>query len=264
MNFRAFLAILAAVFYFICSLPLMLIVWAAGKISPSLSDRLSYPIICWGFRMVNRMTGCPITVIGKENIPKDQAVLFAANHRSIFDVIMGATVLPRPFTIIAKKEMEHIPLLSFWMRRIHILFLDRKDIRAGVQMVADAADYLKKGYHVLIFPEGTRGKIEGTLQEFKGGSFKIAIRAGAPVVPMTIIGTGDMLEDHMLKVKKRPITIVFGKPIATKGMPIPERKNLHIRVQHEIADTYQHYAPESWKGIIGEDYMPEHSMEGKC
>lgn len=250
MNFRAFCAILAAVFYFICSLPLMLIVWIAGRISPKASDRLSYPIICWGFRMVNAMTGCPITVIGREKVPTDRPVLFAANHRSIFDVIMGATVLPRPFSIVAKKEMEHIPLLGFWMRRIHVLFLDRSDIKAGVQMVADAAELLKKGYHVLIFPEGTRGHVEGTLQEFKGGSFKIAIRAGAPVVPVTIIGTGDVLEDHMLKLKKRPVTIIFGDPIETKGMPIPERKNLHTRVQKVIAETYRKYSPETWKGIL--------------
>lgn len=253
MTFRTVLAILAAVFYFICSLPLMPIVWIAGKFSTKASDRLSYPVICWGFRMVTAMTGCPVTVIGKENIPDDRPVLFAANHRSIFDVIIGATVLPRPYSIIAKKELEKIPLLSFWMKRIHCLFLDRTNLRAGVQMVADAADYLKSGYHVLIFPEGTRGHVEGTLQEFKGGSFKIAIRAGAPVVPMTIMGTGEILEDHMLKVKRTPITIAFGKPIETKGMPIPERKNLHTRVQKEIAETYRKYSPETWKGIILED-----------
>lgn len=253
MTIRTVLAILAAAFYFICSLPLMLIVWVVGKFSVKASDRLSYPIICWGFRMVTAMTGCPVTVIGKENIPAGRPVLFAANHRSIFDVIIGATKLPRPFSIIAKKEMEHIPLLSFWMRRIHVLFLDRTDIKAGVQMVSDATELLKKGYHVLIFPEGTRGHQEGTLQEFKGGSFKIAIRAGAPVVPMTIIGTGDVLEDHILKVKKRPVTIVFGKPIETSELKIPERKTLHTRVQKEIARTYRQYSPETWKGIIGED-----------
>lgn len=250
MTIRTVWAVLAAVFFFVCSLPVMLIVWIAGKFAPQAADRISYATVCWGLRLVAASTGCPVTIVGQENIPKDCPSLFVGNHRSIFDIIMTAPLLPRPFIIIAKKELGKIPLLHFWMKRIHCLFLDRSDIRAGAQMVTDAAAGLKNGSSVLIFPEGTRTKEEGRIGEFKGGSFKIAIRAGAPVVPITLIGTGNILEDHPMKVYKTPVTIVIGTPIETGNLSIAERKLLPEKVEQVIAMTYQQYAPEKWRGIV--------------
>lgn len=252
MTIRTIWAALAAAFFFLCSLPVMLIVLIAGIFAPRAADRISYAVVCWGLRLVSGATGCPVTIVGRENIPMDRPALFVGNHRSIFDVIMTAPLLPRPFIIIAKQELGKIPLLHFWMNRIHCLFLDRSDIRAGAQMVTDAAAALKAGSSVLIFPEGTRTKEEGRIGEFKGGSFKIAIRAGAPVVPITLIGTGNILEDHPMKVYKTPVTIVFGKPIETKDLPIAERKLLTEKAEQVIASAYRQYAPEKWKGRISE------------
>lgn len=248
MSFRTILAVLAAAFFFLCSLPMMPVVLLLGKIAPDKADRFTYAFVCWGLRMVTAMTGCPVTVIGRENIPEGCGVMFAGNHRSIFDIIMGAPYLPRPFIVIAKQELGKIPLLHFWMKQIHCLFLDRKDIRAGAQMVTDAAEGMKAGKSVLIFPEGTRCHEEGTLLPFKGGSFKIAIRAGAPVIPVAFIGTGNILEDHPMKVRKTPVTIVFGEPIETKELSIADRKLLHQRVEDAVAGMYQQYAPDKWKG----------------
>ena len=248
ISIRSILAILAAALFFVCSLPVMLVVCITERISQKAADNISYAAVCWGFRMVGAATGCPITIEGRENIPKDHGAMFVGNHRSIFDIILTAPLLPRPFIIIAKQELGKIPLLHFWMKRIHCLFLDRKDIRAGAQMVSDAADGMKAGSSVLIFPEGTRVHEEGTLGEFKGGSFKIAIRAGVPIVPVTIIGTGNILEDHPMKVCRTPIHIIFGEPIETKDIPIAERKLLPERVKAVIAETYQQYAPNLWKG----------------
>ena len=248
MSFRTILAVLAAVFFFLCSLPMMPVVLLLGKIAPDKADRFTYAFVCWGLRMVAAMTGCPVTVIGRENIPEGRGVMFAGNHRSIFDIIMGAPYLPRPFIVIAKQELGKIPLLHFWMKQIHCLFLDRKDIRAGAQMVADAAEGMKAGKSVQIFPEGPRCHEEGTLLPFKGGSFKIAIRAGAPVIPVAFIGTGNVLEDHPMKVQKTPVTIIFGEPIETKELSIADRKLLHQKVEDAVAGMYQQYAPDKWKG----------------
>ena len=107
---------------------------------------------------------------------------------------------------------------------------------------------MKAGKSVLIFPEGTRCHEEGTLLPFKGGSFKIAIRAGAPVIPVAFIGTGNVLEDHPMKVRKTPVTIVFGEPIETKELSIADRKLLHQRVEDAVAGMYQQYATDKWKG----------------
>lgn len=245
MTIYSILAVLGAAIFFISTLifiPLLLIL---DKVDPKKSDQIAYPLVCWGFRMIRKGAGVKVTVIGRENLPQNRACLLAANHRSIFDIILGTIELPRPFRIISKKELEKIPLLHFWMKHIHCYFLDRNSIRSGVDMVRDSSELMKKGYSVFIFPEGTRSKQEGKFGEFKGGSFKIATRVGAPIVPMTFIKTGDILEDHPWKVHNRQIRIIFGEPIETKGMSMEERSTLHEKVQKIIEDTYKAYDFES-------------------
>ncbi len=257
MTIYTITTILAAAIFFICGLPVMLVLLIVDLISPKAADRISYAMVCWGLRIVGKGTFCPVTVMGKENLQPGRAAMYAGNHRSIFDIVLTAPLLPRPFVIVAKEELGKVPLLSYWMRRIHCLFLNRSDIRAGAQMVTDAANEMKNGKSVLIFPEGTRTHTEGQLQQFKGGSFKIAIRAGAPIVPVTIIGTGNILEDHIktehLKVYRTPVTIIFGEPIETAGMSVADRKALPQRVEQVIADTYQKYAPDKWIGVVAQE-----------
>ncbi len=248
MTLRTIWTALAAAFFFICGLPVMLIVLITGVFSKKTADRISYAMVCWGLGIVGKATGCPVTVRGTENLQTGRAAMYAGNHRSIFDLVLTAPLLPRPFVIVAKQELGKIPLLHFWMTRIHCLFLNRKDIKAGAQMVTDAANAMKDGASVLIFPEGTRTKTEGKLGEFKGGSFKIAIRSGAPVVPVTIIGSGNIFEDHLFRICRTPVTIVFGKPIETGDLSIADRKLLPKRIEDVIAKTYQEYAPDKWRG----------------
>ena len=236
-------AVIGAAIFFISTLILIPVMWLINRKDNTRADKYTYPLVCWGLRMIRFGAGVKVTVIGQENIPKDRAIMFASNHRSIFDIIIGATLLPRPFAIIAKKELGRIPLLHFWMVQIHCFFLDRDDIKSGLEMVNYSTECLRNGRHIFIFPEGTRSKEEGEFGEFKGGSFKGAIRAGAMVVPMTVIRTGDILEDHMFKVHARRVTIVFGEPIDTAAMPVKERKNLPQRVQTTIEETYRKYDP---------------------
>lgn len=236
-------AVIGAAIFFISTLILIPVMWVIRHFSPKTADRLAYPLVMWGFRMIRFGAGVKVTVLGRENIPKDRAILFASNHRSIFDIIICSTLLPRPFMIIAKKELGKIPLLHFWMVQINCFFLDREDIRNGLEMVNQSTESLKNGRSVFIFPEGTRSKEEGKFGEFKGGSFKSAIRAGAPVVPVTCIRTGDILEDHWFKVRNRRVVIVFGEPIDTAAMPIRERKTLPEKVQRIVEETYRQYDP---------------------
>ena len=236
-------AVIGAAVFFIGTLILIPVMWFINRRDNTRADKYTYPLVCWGLRMIRYGSGVRVTVIGKENIPKDRTIMFAANHRSIFDVIIGAALLPRPFAIIAKKELGRIPLLHFWMVQIHCYFLDRDDIKSGLEMVNYTTECLKNGRNVFIFPEGTRSKEEGRFGEFKGGSFKGAIRAGAVVVPMTMIRTGDILEDHMFKIRNRKVTIVFGKPIDTAQLPLKERRNLPDMVQTTIEETYRQYDP---------------------
>ncbi len=245
---HALAAVIALLLFFILGIPLGIITLIIDIFSREKGASFASAYVRWGAGLVRRATGCRRTLIGAENLPKGRAALYIANHRSIFDLLFTLELLPGRLAPVAKKELKNIPFLHFWMRQINTLFLDRSNIRAGVQMVIDAANLVKGGTSVLIFPEGTRNRTDDPVQEFHGGSFKIAIKAGAPVVPLTIIGTRHVFEEHMPSIHPANVTIVIGKPIETAGMPIAERKTLHERCQKEIGETYAQWSARAASG----------------
>lgn len=214
------------------------VTWVVGKFDEKACLRMRSSYVRQGMRLVWLMGGGKATVIGKENILTDRAALFVCNHRSLLDIVLCLSLIPVPVGVIAKIELEKIPLLRMQMRDIRCLFLDRKDNRQGLKVILKAIEYVKGGQTVLIFPEGTRGKVEGELLPFHAGSFKIATKAKAPVVPVTIVGMGDVLEDHFPRLKRAPVVIEFGTPIETASMSREEIKELPERVRTIIAETY--------------------------
>jgi 1-acyl-sn-glycerol-3-phosphate acyltransferase len=178
-------------------------------------------------------------IIGLENIPTDRAVLFIGNHRSMLDVVICGSVIPVPVGFISKIELEKIPLLHMQMKDINCLFLDRSDDRKALKTILKAIELVKGGQSMFIFPEGTRSKEEGKFLPFHAGSFKIATKAKAPIVPVTIVGTGDILEDHFPRIKAAPVVVEFGKPIETAEMGRDEQKELPDRVRNLIIETYE-------------------------
>ena len=180
-----------------------------------------------------------ISIIGLENIPTDRAVLFIGNHRSMLDVVICGSVIPVPVGFISKIELEKIPLLHMQMKDINCLFLDRSDDRKALKTILKAIELVKGGQSMFIFPEGTRSKEEGKFLPFHAGSFKIATKAKAPIVPVTIVGTGDILEDHFPRIKAAPVVVEFGKPIETAEMGRDEQKELPDRVRNLIIETYE-------------------------
>lgn len=235
------IAILSLTLFFIIGLPVGLIVWIVGRISPVKAQHMASEYVRFGLFLVGAGIGCKVCVVGKENIPVGRAALYTANHRSILDIVYTCREIPGSYTAVAKKELGSVPLLHFWMKELHCLFLDRSDIKAGIQMVTDAVDLLKHGTSVFICPEGTRNHEEGTLLDFHGGSFKIAIKAGAPVVPVTVVHSGQILE-RLPWLTRAAVTVVFDPPIETQGMPIPERKALPERVKAIIQSNLEKYA----------------------
>ena len=127
------------------TIPLMIIEWIIGKFNKDLHDRSSLAIVQFGFRVVQFIAGTKVIVKGEENIPKDPAVLYVGNHRSYFDIILGYIAVPGITGFIAKKEMNHYPLLRVWMRYIHCLFLDRNDIKQGLQTILAGVEKVKSG-----------------------------------------------------------------------------------------------------------------------
>lgn len=140
-----------------------------------------------------RLAGCKVVVEGLENVPKDQAVLFVANHQSNFDIPLMLTQIPGKKGFIAKIETLKMPFVRDWMRFMRCVFMDRSDIRQQVKAIGEGISILKGGHSLVLFPEGTRSP-DGHMLEFKAGGFKLATKSGAPIVPITINGSMDVMK----------------------------------------------------------------------
>ncbi len=235
---RTILAILFVALFLILSIPLMLIEWIIGKFNPGVKDRSSLAIVQWAFRCVLFISGTRITTIGLENIPRDQAVLYVGNHRSIFDIVMCYSQVPTLTGFLAKKEVKKVPLLNFWIANVHTLFLDRSNIKEGMKTILTAIDLVKHGVSIFVFPEGTRNKTEDPLLPFHDGSFKIADKGGCPVVPVTINNSRAIFEAQFPWIKKTHVVIEYGKPIPTATLSREEKKAISSQTAAIIAETY--------------------------
>jgi len=141
----------------------------------------------WGQNLL-RVAHTPIQVEGLEHLKPGQAYVFAANHRSNFDIFALVSVLPGRFLWVAKKSLFHIPILGQALSRMGSISVDRDNLRSAVQSLDRATAIVKRGVSLLIFPEGTRATTRELLP-FKKGVFIMAIKAGQPIVPVSISGT---------------------------------------------------------------------------
>jgi len=124
------------------------------------------------------------------------------------------------------------------MRNLHCLFLDRDNIKEGLKTILEAIEKVKSGISICIFPEGTRNKTSDTFLPFHDGSFKIADKGSVPIIPMTIVNSADIFEDHFPKIKKTTVVIEYGKPIYMNELDKENRKAIGKYVQGIIAETY--------------------------
>lgn len=221
---RFILVASTVILFLILSIPVLAVEYLIGLKHPEIRDMHSRRIIQWVFGLILWMAGVKVTVIGKENIPTDQAVLFVGNHRSYFDILVGYTNMIRHTGFIAKEEMEKIPLLSTWMYRIHCLFLDRENMKQGLKTILEGIEKVKSGISIWIFPEGTRHSDSYEMLPFHEGSMKIAEKSGCPVIPVALSGTAEIFEQHIPKIKPSHVVLTFGKPIYLKELPKEERK----------------------------------------
>ncbi len=235
---RFILVVLFVVLFLICSIPIFFIEWIIGKVNMDAKSRSSLAIVNWAFRCVLFLSGVKVTVIGEENVPKDTAVLYVANHSSYFDIVLTYVRVPRPTGYVSKAEILKVPLLSQWMKNLHCLFLDRDDLKKGLQTILEGIEKVKSGISICIFPEGSRKKPVDTFLPFHEGSFKIAQKSGCPIVPICLNNTSAIWEDHFPKIKKAHVVIEYGKPIYISELNKEDKKFVGAYVQKVISDTY--------------------------
>ncbi|MEE0809771.1 lysophospholipid acyltransferase family protein [Blautia sp.] len=235
---RFIIVCICVIGYLILSIPILLAEWVVGKFNRKAKDISSLRIIQTVFKFILKVTGADITIIGHENVPKNQAVLYIGNHRSFFDILLTYVLCPDLTGYVAKKEMEPIPLLSTWMRYLHCLFLDRKDIKEGMKTILTAIEKVKSGISICIFPEGTRNKGADELEllPFHDGSFKIATKSGCPIIPMAISNSAEIFENHFPKIKPCKVVVEYGKPIYPEELSREDKKRLGAYTQGIILE----------------------------
>ncbi|OUP83593.1 1-acyl-sn-glycerol-3-phosphate acyltransferase [Lachnoclostridium sp. An169] len=229
--------VIFVVLFLIVSIPIFFVEWIVGKFNPYARDISSLRIVQWAFKVIIKMAGVQLTVIGEENIP-DEAVVYIANHRSYFDIVLTYARCKRLTGYIAKKEMERWPSLSTWMRRLYCLFLDRKDPKEGLKMILQAIEYIKRGISICIFPEGTRNTGEElSMLPFKDGAFKISTKSGCAIIPVSLNNTAEIFENHLPKVKKTHVVIEYGKPIYPDQLDKDTKRHIGNYVENIIKET---------------------------
>lgn len=242
---RFIIVAITVIGFLILSIPILLIEWIIGKFSPKAKEISSLRIIQAVFKFILWEAGTKVTVIGEENVPKDTPVLYIGNHRSYFDILLTYSRCPIRTGYIAKKEMERYPLLSNWMRYLHCLFLDRKDIKQGLKTILAAIDKIKSGISICIFPEGTRNKNADDLDllPFHDGSFKIASKAGCAIIPMALNNTVEIFEAHFPKIKSTHVVLEYGEPIYVKDLSREDQKHLGAYTQNILHDMLEKNKP---------------------
>ncbi len=177
--------------------------------------------------------GVMYTVEGEENIPDDEAVLFVANHQSIFDFPAVLMCLKKPCAFIAKKEAASIPIVKDCMRLMDCVFIDRQNAREAIKALDAAAEMINSGRSMVIFPEGTRSKT-GELGEFKNGAYKIVEKTHCKVIPLLIDGSRKAFEEKG-NITATNIRVKVFPPIETKDMDRKAVKELMPQVREMLA-----------------------------
>lgn len=186
----------------------------------------------WG-RLVLASAGTRVEASGLERIPETGKVCLVANHQGYIDIILVLALVRRTVGFVAKKEGLLVPIINLWILAIDSVFLDRKDIARGKRSIDRAVRKVSRGAAMIIFPEGTRSQ-GGPVAPFRHGSFKLATRAEALLVPVSIDGTAGVWEKTH-RITPTTVRFTVHEPIPTAGMGMEERRRLPERVRDIIA-----------------------------
>ncbi|KMZ53040.1 lysophospholipid acyltransferase family protein [Dorea sp. D27] len=223
--------------YLVLGIPVLGVEWVIRKFRRRTADVSSLRLVQWVFRLMLRISGVEVTVIGEENVP-DEPVLYIGNHRSYFDILITYSRCRRLTGYIAKKEMLRYPLLRDWMKRLYCLFLDRSTPKEGLKTILKAIEYVKEGISICIFPEGTRNDgDELSMLPFHDGSFKIAEKTGCAIIPMCLNNTHAIFEQQFPRIKKTHVVLEYGRPVYPNELDKETKKHLGQYCQNIIQET---------------------------
>ena len=223
------LAVIITAFMSVCAL-------VFPRISPGESK--AHKIANLWARMLLKLTSIRVNVIGRENVLMNRPQIFMANHQSDFDILIVLAHVPGQFRWIVKKELFKIPIFGEAMKSAGYIEIDRQNHEKAMKSIEEAAQKIREGKSVMTFPEGTRSK-DGIIKPFKQGMFHLAIQAGVPIVPISIIGAHEILPKRSLKIKPGRVTMVIGRPVDVSGYTIETRSELIERVRDIMIRNFE-------------------------
>ena len=204
----------------VCSIPIIAVGWF---------DKEKYytgKLIKMWARWVIWSTGIQYEIDGLDNLNLDKQYIFMSNHESALDIVLGVAAIPSNLVFLAKKELFRVPVFGWAMEAAGMIKIDRQNPEIARKSVSEAVETLMhSSFSTLIYPEGTRSNGEELLP-FKKGGFILAIRTQLPVVPITILGAGNVLPKGTLAIKKSHIKMIIDNPISTLEMDINDKDQL--------------------------------------
>ena len=219
--------------------------------------RMQHWFAVYWARMILATSGVRVRVEGAEHIDPSQAAVYTANHLSALDIPVLYSCLPGQFRIMAKRELFSYPFMGWHLTRSGQIPIDQGDARASLRSLNRASESLRHGMPLAIFPEGGRSP-DGHMRDFMGGAFYMAIKAQAPVVPIVLVGTYELLPMNSFHLEPGHVQMIIGEPIPTTGMFPRQMDELSARVRQSMADIYYSHsklsAPEvaAGAGVNGE------------
>ena len=240
-----FLVLLIAFVLTIIAFPLSRLIFLFNKRA---GDVFSLKFVMAVFKALLFVSGVKVTVKGRENLPEpDEGVVYISNHLGIFDVVSLYPLLPGRAGFIAKKEIKTWPLIGWWLIVLNCLFLDRQNTRNALKTILKGIENVENGISMVIFPEGTRSRVDGDLLPFHDGSFKLATKPKARIIPVAITNSAAVFENHLPWIKSAEIVIEFLKPIETASLSRDELKALPSSVHDLIQERVRANHPKGTK-----------------
>jgi len=175
---------------------------------------------------------------GLEQLNEKGPYIFMSNHQGSYDIFALLGHLPFQFKWLAKKELFSIPFFGWAMAAAGYISIDREGTRETVKALNEAAERIRDGMSVVVFPEGSRSP-DGSIQPFKKGGFTLAIKSGVPVVPIAITGSRDIMPKDKLSAASGEIRIRIGNPIETKNYSLKDRKSLMEIVSKTVSKNFK-------------------------
>jgi 1-acyl-sn-glycerol-3-phosphate acyltransferase len=193
----------------------------------------------WWSRTILAAAGVRLRVHDPERMRSGEPRIFVCNHVSWFDVLAAAAALPRG-KFVAKAELAKIPVFGFGMRALHMIEIERTNRKSAFASYELAAQRIRGGTPVVVFPEGTRG-FSYTLRPFKKGPFVLAITAGVPIVPLAVYGTMEVMRKGAWGVRSGVVDLHFLEEVPTEGYSYEDRDKLVAVVHDRMAAALHKY-----------------------